>query len=113
MEIVYKNQTEVFKNSDVCTAVEYSMKDKDINGAVVKTEGRYPEKERVVNLKCKELVYVMEGSGEIVVEKENVKLKKGDLVLINSKERYFFDGDMIMFISCTPAWYVEQHKKVT
>lgn len=112
MEIVYKNQTKTFKNSDVCVAVEYPMKDNDINGAVIKIEGRYPDKGRVVNLKCKELVYIVEGSGEITIEEKNIKFRKGDSILINSKEKYFFDGNMTMFISCTPAWYIEQHKEV-
>gem|GEM_PF-2374449 len=32
----------------------------------------------------------------------------------NSKvgERYFWDGQMTMFVPCTPAWYPEQHKEV-
>lgn len=112
MKVIHKNQTEIFKNSDVCVAIEYPLNDKDINGAIIKLNGRYPDKERVVNLKCKELVYVMEGFGRVVVEKKDVKLRKGDLTLINPGEKYFFDGNLIMFMSCTPAWYVEQHKKV-
>ena len=54
MKIVNKNQVEVFKNSDVCTAIEYPLEDKDINGAIIELSGRYPSKGRVVNLKCKE-----------------------------------------------------------
>ena len=112
MKIIHKEGTKQFKNSDACTATEYPIGDKDINGAVVDLNGRYPDKGRVVNLKCKELAYVIEGTGKVVVENEEVKLQKGDLVLIEAGERYFFEGDLKMFVPCVPAWYPEQHKEV-
>lgn len=43
MKIVRKNETREFKNSEQCIAIEYSLEDKDINGAVGKISGRYPE----------------------------------------------------------------------
>lgn len=52
MKVIHKNQTEIFKNSQVCTAIEYPLGDKDINGAVIELNGRYPNTGRVVNLKC-------------------------------------------------------------
>lgn len=112
MKIIHKNQTKTFKNSDVCIATEYPLGDNDINGATIELSGRYPAKGRVVNLKCKELAYIIEGSGEVVVEEKKVELNKGDLVLIEPEERYFFDGNLTMFISCAPAWHPKQHKEV-
>lgn len=112
MEIIHKNQTEEFKNSDTCKAIEYPLEDKDINGAVIELSGRYPNEGRVVNLKCKELAYIIEGSGRVVVEGEEAKLNNGDLILIEAGERYFWEGNLKMFIPCTPAWYLEQHKEV-
>ena len=112
MKIVRKNQTEVYKNSDVCTAIEYPLGDKDINGAVVELNGRYPDKGRVMNLKCKELSYIIRGSGKVIVEDREIKFKEGDLILIESGEKYFWEGNFTMFASCTPAWYPEQHKEI-
>jgi len=112
MKVVHKNQTKEFKNSDVCTATEYPLGDKDINGAVIELKGRYPDKGRVVNLKCKELAYVVKGSGRVVVEGEEVELNKGDVVLIEPGEKYYWEGNMTMLVPCTPAWYPEQHKEV-
>ena len=112
MKTVHKNQTEKFKNSDACTAIEYPLKDNDINGAIIKLSGRYPNEGRVVNLKCKELAYIIEGSGKVVVEEKEVKLEEGDLVLIEPGEKYFWEGNLKMFVPCTPAWYPEQHKEV-
>lgn len=112
MKIIKKNQAKVHKNSDVCIAIEYSLDDKDINGAVVKLNGRYPDKGRVVNLKCKELSYIIKGSGEVIVEGQEIKFKEEDVILIEPGEKYYWEGNFIMFVSCVPAWYLEQHKEV-
>lgn len=61
----------------------------------------------VVNQKCKELAYVIRGSGKVVIEGKEIKLKQDDLVLIEPEERY-----MEMFVFCVPAWYPEQHKEI-
>ena len=49
-------QAKEFKNSDSCIALEYPLGDKDINAAVVKLNGRYPEKGMAVNTECKEII---------------------------------------------------------
>jgi len=112
MKIIRKNQAKKFKNSDVCTAYEYPLNEREIDGAVVKIDGRYPSKGRVTNEKCKEVCYIIEGSGKIVIEDKEIIIDKGDLVLIEAGEKYYWDGDLTMFVSCTPAWYPEQHKEV-
>lgn len=112
MKIIQKDQTEKFKNSENCIAIEYPLGDKDINGTIIELTGRYPSKGRVVNLKCKELAYVIKGSGRVVVEDEEINLKEGDLILIEPGEKYFWDGNLTMFVSCSPAWSSEQHKEV-
>lgn len=111
MKIVYKSHAEKFKNSDACTAIEYPMGDKDINGAVIGLNGRYPSKGRVVNLKCKEMSYIVDGSGKAVIEGKEMQLNRGDLILIEPGEKYFWEGNLTMFVSCAPAWYPEQHKE--
>lgn len=112
MKIIHKNQTKIFKNSEACMAIEYPMGDKDINGAVIELNGRYPDKGRAVNLKCKEMAYIIKGSGRLVVENKEEKLNKGDLVLIEPGEKFFWEGKLTMFMPCTPAWNHEQYKEV-
>lgn len=112
MKIIHRDQTERFKNSESCVAIEYPWDDKDINGAVVELSGRYPDKGRAVNLKCKELAYVVKGSGKVAIEGKEIEIQERDLILIEPGERYFWQGNLIMFMSCTPAWYPEQHKEV-
>lgn len=89
MKIIHKNQAERFQNGDHCVAIEYSLGDKDINGAVIELSGRYPESGRAVNMECKELVYVIRGSGKVAVEDEETSLEEGDVLLIQPGERYF------------------------
>lgn len=112
MKIIHKDQTKKFKNSELCTAIEYPLEDKDINGAVIELTGRYPSSGRVVNLKCKELAYVINGSGKVVIEEKEINIQEGDLILLEPGERYFWEGNLTMFVPCTPAWYPEQHKEV-
>lgn len=112
MKIIHNDQTKIFKNSEACTAIEYPLGDKDINGAVIELNGRYPDKGRTVNLKCKELAYIIKGSGKVAIQAEELKFGEGDLIFIDKGEKYYWEGNAIMFVPCTPAWYPEQHKEV-
>lgn len=112
MRIVHKDQVKRFENGKNCVAFEYPMDDKDINGAVIELTGRYPETGRTVNLECKELAYVIAGAGKVFVNDEKIDLQKGDLVLIEPGEKFFWDGNMTLFVPCTPAWHHEQYKQV-
>lgn len=112
MKLVKKSQTQEFKNSPVCTFREYPFGDTDINCDVVDIKGRYPDTGQVINQKCKELVYVVSGSGEVVVENKENLIEEGDMFLIKSGEKYFFSGNLKLVISCAPAWTPEQHKIV-
>ncbi len=109
MKTIKLEQTIKNKNSDVCTAIEYPLRNKDINVAVIKLNGRYPDSGRAVNTVCKELAYIINGSGKLIVEGQVIELKKGDLVLIEAGEKYYWISDMEMLVPCVPAWYPEQH----
>lgn len=112
MKITRKSQTETFKNGNSCTAIEYPMEDNDINGAIIELTGRYPEEGRAMNEKCKEMGYIIKGSGKVVIEGKEIQIQEGDLILIDPKEKYFWEGSMTIFMPCTPSWKPEQSKKV-
>ena len=112
MIIYHKNQIEEFKDIDACAIASHPQTDKDINCFMATISGRYPDSGSVVNMERKELAYIQKGSGVLVVEGEEVKLNEGDLVLIEKGEKYHWDGNMTIFISCAPAWHPEQHKCV-
>ena len=112
MKVVYKHNAPI-KGDQICTITEYQVDDDNIiNCAIAKINGRYPTIGRVINEKCKELSFMIEGSGMLVVEGKEVLLNAGDCVLIQPKERYFWSGKMTLLFSCTPAWSPEQHKNV-
>ncbi|HBY20584.1 MAG: hypothetical protein A2Y24_06180 [Clostridiales bacterium GWE2_32_10] len=112
MNILHKEEGTKVELAEECTVLEYHLNDKDINVAVADINGRYPLEGRIVNEVCKEIGYIIEGEGIIVIEDQEIKLKKGSAVLINSGERYYWEGKMKMLISCTPEWYPEQHRDV-
>lgn len=100
-------------NSDKCKTLEYSFNDKDIDLGIATITGRYPENGYCVNTISKELIYVLEGNGKLNFENDFVEFEKGDSILIDSNEKYYWDSTYcVVSMSCTPAWNEEQHKYV-
>ena len=112
MKIKRKNEINEVKNNEFCIIHEYLLDDKDINCVVSEIRGRYPEKGFVVNEVCKELVYIMNGEGIIGLVGGETKLQTGDMIILEPGEKLYWDGNMTMIVSCTPAWFPEQHKDV-
>lgn len=75
--------------------------------------GRYLENGYCVNTISKELIYVLEGSGKLYFENDCFEFEKGDSILINSNEKYYWDTIYcVVSMSCTPSWSEEQHKLI-
>lgn len=111
MKHLKPKQAQRVQNSQHCWVYEYPLHEKDINGTFVELTGREPDAGRVVNTACKELAYVVSGSGKIFIENNELTLEKGDMVLIEPGEKFYWDGQMTLFLSCSPAWYPEQYKQ--
>ena len=109
MKKVSLEETSSFHNSDLCIATEYPFGDKDIDIATAIIKGRYPDKGFCVNKDVKEMVFVIEGSGEIHKENKVIKFKTGDAILIEKNEKYFWVANCKVAMPCSPAWYPEQH----
>lgn len=112
MKFVSLEKSKNIKVGKSCSAREYPHGDKDIWGAVIKVNGRYPEKGVTVNLVCKELVYILNGNGKLVVNGKVTKVKKGDQMVIDKGEKFFWEGKLTMFMPCAPTWYAQQHKTI-
>ncbi|KTD24941.1 Uncharacterised protein [Legionella lansingensis] len=112
MKVIFKDQTTERKNSDRCIVTEYPIGAPHIDFAVVKIKGRYPDNRRTTNLVCQEIVYVHFGHGRVVVNEQETQLNAGDVVLIEAGEKYFWEGNMELFISCRPAFHIDQHQLV-
>lgn len=106
------HKTNKIKITPTCTANEYPHGDRDLWGSVIEIHGRYPENGYTVNEKCKELVYFIDGVGKLVVNGKTTKVQIGDQVLIAPGEKFYWVGDLVMFMPCSPAWYPEQHKQI-
>ena len=65
-----------------------------------------------MNRKCKEIVYVQEGSGLVVVNNQQYPLNTGDTILIEADEPFYWDGHFTLHIVCNPAFTVDQHQLV-
>ncbi len=112
MKFIKLDQTQKFKNSNLCIATEYDFGDKEIDIATAEINGIYPEKGYCVNTEVKEMILVLDGVGILQTEKETISFKQGDAILIDKGEKYFWNAHCKVAMSCTPAWYPEQHKIV-
>ena len=113
MKVIKYNNALKGKNSDKCKTLEYSFMDKDIDLGIATISGRYPDDGYGVNLVSKELIYVIEGSGTLNFEDKKIDFSKGDSILIEPNEKYYYDTEYcVISMTRTPAWLVEQHKLV-
>lgn len=112
MKIVKKEEAEILKNSDTSSLLEYSiaLNDKDIDFCINTINGRYPKKGYCSNQECKEICYILDGEGTINKKNETNSFKQGDVILIDKKEIYYWDGNFKAILVCTPAWNKEQCK---
>jgi|SRR5579872_3479554 len=112
MKIISKQESFERKNSDACIVTEYPMIDESIDFAIVHINGQYPLEKKAVNKKCKEMVYVEKGSGEVIVNDKKYLIHAGDVILIEAGEKFVWKGIMTLHISCRPAFTKEQHQIV-
>ena len=113
--IIYVSKEKAeFYSGDGYSGMDYPMTDADINVAVIKINGRSPKVGYQTNAECKELLYIMTGSGilEVKGKEEKIKFKSGDVILLDKNECYAFEGEFEACVPCTPAWTSEQHKYV-
>lgn len=112
MKIVRKGDAKILKNSDTSSLLEYSIKlnEKNIDFCINTITGRYPQKGYCTNEVCQEICYILEGNGSINKKDEVINFKQGDVIFIDKKDTYFWDGVCKIIMICTPAWYKEQCK---
>lgn len=109
MQISFKHQAVETKNSEFCIVTKPLIEDETMDFVTVKITGRYPHEKQAINQKCKEIIYVHEGSGKLVVDGKEHFFNAGDVILLEAGEKFYWEGNMSLFISCRPAWSKEQH----
>ncbi|MCX4365486.1 MAG: hypothetical protein OSJ70_06920 [Bacilli bacterium] len=113
MQIVKKSEAEYYTGNGYY-GYDYPTVDPDINFAVISISTRSPEAGYQVNRGCKELLYIIKGSGNLYKKDSNdvLSFTEGDVIFIDKDELYAFDGNFEAAVPCTPAWTSEQHEYV-
>lgn len=109
MEHVKSQDAVKHENSPNCIAYEYPIQNLEINIGVVEIKQRYPDEGYAMNHKCTEMGYILKGFGRLVTDTQNVELSAGDVILIPNGEKDYWEGDLTIVVSATPAWYPDQH----
>ena len=112
MKYISSKETSIYKNGKTCITTQYDFDNKNVGFAISKISGRYPEIGYFVNEEVQELIYVLEGEGQLCKENEIVSFKKGDSVLIEKGEVCYWLGNCKVITICCPAWYESQHKMI-
>jgi len=100
-------------NCNGYSSLDYPSKDNDINSAIIKIEKRSPEIGYQANTAWKELLYILNGQGDLFLKnKEPIKFHEKDVLVIDQNECYAFDGNFEAAVSCIPAWDCNQQKYI-
>lgn len=88
---------------------EHSFGDAPMDLAIATLTGRYPDTGWALNQVSAELAYVLEGQGSFVTQSGVQTLNAGDALLIEVAEKYYWEGNMRILMSCSPPWTPKQH----
>lgn len=112
MKICTHAQTQDKTPYDSCTVTEYALGHRNLDLAIAKINGRYPLEKWALNEISAELGYILEGNGKVVTEKGEQLLSKGDAVIIEAGEKYYWEGKMDVLLTCHPIWSPNQHQVI-
>ncbi len=106
------NTAEAFENSPECNGISFGSLNDEIDMAVIEVNGRYPSEGFLVNEICKEAVYVLSGGGKLIGTETSLDFTAGDVLYVDSEEKFAWQGDFKAVFSLTPAFSPFQHKEV-
>jgi len=112
MHIIRENDKITLRPLEHVTIHEYITPDREISGGVAEIKGRYPVHGYVLNQKCKELVYILAGGGRLITPSGTTEFAQGDVLFLDHKEKFAWEGDMVLFMATTPTFDPAQHQEV-
>lgn len=111
--LIKKSEAKAVQNSPDCTVSEYAYPSDNFSAATALIDGRYPQKNRVTNLACEEIYYVISGEGTIHSEKGDYVIFQGDVYHFEKGEVYWVEGmKLFVVVVNAPKWTPEQHEVV-
>ena len=72
-----------------CTTQEFKFKNKNLNFALARINGRYPEVGQALNLKCDMVYYCLAGQGTVSLTGRKKKIKPGQALLVGKNKKYY------------------------
>lgn len=85
------------------------MDEPAMSAATSVISGRYPKSGYATNAISKEIALVISGNGYIGLPKTTTPIEIGDCIFIDAKEKFYWEGNMTLFIVCAPAFHQKQH----
>ena len=84
-------------------AWSYTSKDNLSSGSAIvfEVDGNHG---KIMSKVSDRVYYVIEGSGEFINNKDNMKVKKGDVIIVDKNTPYDYRGKMKLFLVHIPAW---------
>lgn len=112
MEFVQASDLKSISNGPTCTIQPIPIHDKEIDMAIARISGRYPQHGWAVNKICRMMGFVLEGTGKLGLKDRVVHLSANDSVLIMPGEKYYWEGNMTLLLPSTPAWSPDQYRLI-
>lgn len=107
----WKKDTGVeFKNSNKCFGREYKSTTGKIDIATISIRGKFPENGWGYLEESHEMAFILNGEGLIETKSGQIKkLETGDVVYVEPKERFRWEGNFDMVVTCGPAFDPDKH----
>jgi mannose-6-phosphate isomerase class I len=99
-----------FSNGPTCSGVSFAVADASLDIARIKINGRYPETGWAINHASHEMVYVLEGQGELIKEDYTTELAAGDAIHVPPETNFAWNGHMTIIMSCNPPFEPNQYE---
>ncbi|MBN2094720.1 MAG: cupin domain-containing protein [Candidatus Aenigmarchaeota archaeon] len=109
--LIRKEESVPKKAGERHTVWEYEFPYKDLGFATAYMDGRYPEQNQIVNSKCDEVYFVLDGNAHVSYGGKESGLEQGDLFFFEKGNPCSVDArNMTLILVTAPAWFPEQSK---
>jgi mannose-6-phosphate isomerase-like protein (cupin superfamily) len=111
--LITKEHAHKKENSPSCTVWEYDFPSKELWFAIATINGRYPGIGKVINHKCDEMYYVLQGTWTIHQQSWTYEIKEGDCFLFEKQQRYRVEwNNLKIALPTAPARSLDQYEQI-